>query len=59
MGVSCDWDRSRFTMDDVCAKAVRETFCDLYEKGPHLQGQPHHQLVPSLPHRAVRRRGRI
>ena len=29
MGVSCDWSRSRFTMDDTCAKAVRETFCDV------------------------------
>ena len=32
MGVSCDWSRSRFTMDDRCAKAVRETFCELYDK---------------------------
>ena len=29
LGSSCDWSRSRFTMDDVCAKAVRENFCDL------------------------------
>ncbi len=33
MGSSCDWDRIRFTMDDVCAKAVRENFVDLYERG--------------------------
>ena len=33
MGASCDWSRSRFTMDEVCARAVRENFCDLYEKG--------------------------
>ncbi len=32
MGASCDWDRSRFTMDDICAKAVREVFVRLYEK---------------------------
>ena len=38
MGVSCDWDRSRFTMDDTCARAVRETFCDLYEKGLIYKG---------------------
>ena len=25
LGVSCDWSRSRFTMDDGCSKAVRET----------------------------------
>ena len=24
------------------------------QEGPHLQGQPHHQLVPALPNRAVR-----
>ena len=38
MGVSCDWSRSRFTMDDTCAKAVRETFCDLYDKGMIYKG---------------------
>ena len=55
MGVSCDWERSRFTMDDVCARSVRETFCDLYEKGSYLQGQPYNQLVSQVPHRPVRR----
>ena len=39
MGVSCDWDRSRFTMDETCAKAVRETFCELYEKGLIYKGR--------------------
>ena len=29
MGASCDWDRSRFTMDEGCSRAVRETFCEL------------------------------
>ena len=29
LGASCDWERNRFTMDDVCARAVRETFCEL------------------------------
>ena len=32
LGCSCDWQRQRFTMDDTCAKAVRETFVDLYQK---------------------------
>jgi len=32
MGVSCDWSRERFTMDEGCSKAVREIFCRLYEK---------------------------
>jgi len=33
LGASCDWDRSAFTMDETRAKSVRETFCELYEKG--------------------------
>ncbi|MCA9211478.1 MAG: class I tRNA ligase family protein, partial [Planctomycetales bacterium] len=32
MGCSCDWDRVRFTLDDVCATAVRQTFYDLFSK---------------------------
>ena len=35
---SCDWSRERFTMDDVCARAVREVFVSLYEKGLIYQG---------------------
>jgi len=38
MGASCDWSRSRFTMDEGCSKAVRETFCELYEKGLIYKG---------------------
>jgi valyl-tRNA synthetase len=38
LGCSCDWDRLRFTMDDVCAKAVREVFVSLYEKGLIYKG---------------------
>jgi valyl-tRNA synthetase len=30
MGCSCDWDRQRFTMDSVCARAVREAFFRLF-----------------------------
>ena len=33
MGASCDWSRSRFTMDEGCSQAVREAFCELYDKG--------------------------
>jgi valyl-tRNA synthetase len=32
MGCSCDWQRTRFTLDDVCARAVRETFFDLFRQ---------------------------
>ena len=47
MGVSCDWSRSRFTMDETCAKAVRETFCDLYEKGLIYKGS---RIINWCPH---------
>ncbi|MFO8056265.1 MAG: valine--tRNA ligase [bacterium] len=30
MGCSCDWDRQRFTMDEVCSAAVYETFFRLF-----------------------------
>jgi len=38
MGVSCDWSRERFTMDEGCSKAVREIFCRLYEKNLIYRG---------------------
>ncbi len=47
MGASCDWSRSRFTMDDTCARAVRETFCDLYEKGLIYKGS---RIINWCPH---------
>src|SRR3984885_3929779 len=33
MGCSCDWDRTRFTLDEMCARAVRETFFKLFKYG--------------------------
>jgi valyl-tRNA synthetase len=47
MGVSCDWDRARFTMDEGCSKAVRETFCTLYEKGLIYKGS---RIINWCPH---------
>ena len=38
LGASCDWERSRFTMDEGCSKAVREVFVSLYEKGLIYRG---------------------
>ena len=38
LGVSCDWSRERFTMDEGLSRAVRETFVRLYEKGLIYQG---------------------
>ena len=59
LGASCDWERARFTMDEGCSKAVREVFVSPVRKGADLPGQPHHQLVPQLRHRPVRRRGGV
>ncbi len=33
LGVSCDWTRERFTMDDGLSAAVREVFVRYYEQG--------------------------
>ncbi|MDR1801165.1 MAG: valine--tRNA ligase [Lachnospiraceae bacterium] len=38
LGVSCDWDRERFTMDEGCSKAVEEVFFHLYDKGYMYRG---------------------
>jgi valyl-tRNA synthetase len=32
MGCSCDWERTRFTLDEVCARAVRQTFFKLFQE---------------------------
>jgi len=33
LGASCDWTRTRFTMDEQLSRAVREAFVQYYEKG--------------------------
>ncbi|MGE5499413.1 MAG: valine--tRNA ligase, partial [Syntrophothermus sp.] len=38
LGVSCDWERERFTMDDHYYKKVIESFVDLYKKGKIYRG---------------------
>ena len=38
LGVSCDWSRERFTMDEGCSQAVREVFVSLYERGLIYRG---------------------
>ena len=47
LGASCDWDRSAFTMDETRAKSVRETFCELYEKGLIYKGS---RIINWCPH---------
>ena len=39
MGCSCDWERTRFTLDDQCAAAVRATFFDLFAKKQIYRGK--------------------
>jgi len=39
MGCSCDWDRTRFTLDEMCAKAVRTTFFNLFQADKIYRGK--------------------
>lgn len=38
LGASCDWDRTRFTMEDELSEAVANVFIDLYDKGLIYRG---------------------
>lgn len=39
MGCSCDYERERFTLDEGCAKAVRETFFKMFRDGLIYRGK--------------------
>ncbi len=39
LGCSCDWQRTRFTLDSVCARAVRETFFKMFRDGLIFRGK--------------------
>ncbi len=39
MGCSCDWDRTRFTLDAMCSRAVRRTFFNLFRAGKIFRGK--------------------
>ena len=39
LGASCDWDRTRFTLDDQCAAAVRTAFFRLFQQGLVRRGK--------------------
>ena len=39
MGVSCDWSRVSFTMDENLTRAVKKVFVDLYNKGLIYKGE--------------------
>ncbi len=47
LGVSCDWNRSRFTMDAGLSRAVREAFCNLYDRGLIYKGS---RIINWCPH---------
>jgi valyl-tRNA synthetase len=39
LGCSCDWARTRFTLDEVCSRAVRRTFFNLFKAGKIFRGK--------------------
>jgi valyl-tRNA synthetase len=39
LGCSCDWQRTRFTLDPICARAVRQTFFNLFRDGFIYRGK--------------------
>ncbi len=47
LGVSCDWSRERFTMDEGCSEAVNEVFVKLYNEGKIYRGN---RMVNWCPH---------
>lgn len=38
LGASCDWSRTKFTMDEALSESVIKVFCDLYDKGLIYRG---------------------
>ncbi|NJW55332.1 class I tRNA ligase family protein, partial [Salinimicrobium oceani] len=38
LGASCDWERTKFTMDDEMSASVIKVFVDLYKKGHIYRG---------------------
>ena len=47
LGVSCDWGRARFTLDEGLSKAVRHVFVSLYDKGLIYKGS---RIINWCPH---------
>src|SRR6185503_4611723 len=39
IGCSCDWQRTRFTLDEICARAVRVTFFKMFKDGLIFRGK--------------------
>src|SRR5437762_5350160 len=47
IGCSCDWSRTRFTLDEAYSRAVREVFVRLWEEGRICRG---HRVIHWCPH---------
>ena len=47
LGISCDWSRLSFTMDDVRSRAVRHVFCKYYDEGLIYKGKRVVNYCPS------------
>ena len=47
LGVSCDWERERFTLDEGCSNAVKDVFVKLYNEGKIYRGN---RMVNWCPH---------
>ncbi|MEG1141686.1 MAG: valine--tRNA ligase [Clostridia bacterium] len=47
LGSSCDFEKERFTMDDMCSEAVKESFIKLYNDGYIYRGN---RIVNWCPH---------
>ena len=47
IGCSCDWSRTRFTLDEAYSSSVRETFVTLWEEGLIYRG---HRVIHWCPH---------
>jgi valyl-tRNA synthetase len=39
LGCSCDWRRTRFTLDEQCSRAVRQTFFEFFKRGLIFRGK--------------------
>ena len=52
LGVSCDWTRDRFTLDEMLSNAVEEVFVRLYDKGLIYRGDRIINWCPSC-HTAI------
>ena len=56
IGDSCDWSRERFTLSPELLACGAGSFRAPLRARPHLSRHLHGELVPALPHRAVRSR---